>query len=107
MKYDTYLVTYVGDRLPRYYIGSTSVDKVNYEKYFGSVASIKYKDIFKEEKKDNPDLFSIEILSLHLTREEAIEKELELQIKHNVVKSTEYMNESLAERKKKMKENEN
>ena len=96
MKYATYLVTYVGDRLPRYYIGSTSIDKVNSGKYFGSVASIKYKDIFKEERKDNPDLFSIEILSLHLTREEAIEKELELQIKHNVVKSTEYMNESLA-----------
>ena len=96
MKYVTYLVTYVGDRLPKYYIGSTSENKVNSGKYFGSVASIKYKDIFKEERKNNPDLFTIEILSLHTTREEAIEKELEFQIKYNVVKSTDYMNESLA-----------
>ena len=96
MKYVTYLVTYVGDKLPKYYIGSTSEDKVNSGKYFGSVASIKYKDIFKEERKNNPDLFTIEILSLHTTRESAIEKELELQIKYNVVKSTDYMNESLA-----------
>lgn len=96
MKYVTYLVTYVGDKLPKYYIGSTSEDKVNSGKYFGSVASLKYKNIFKEEKKNNPDLFSIEILSTHSTREEAIEKELELQIKYNVVKSIDYMNESLA-----------
>lgn len=96
MKYVTYLVTYRGDKLPKYYIGSTSEDKVKSGKYFGSIASIKYKDIFRSERKNNPHLFSIEILSLHSTREEAIEKELELQIEYNVVKSTEYINESLA-----------
>jgi hypothetical protein len=96
MKYVTYLVTYVGEKLPKYYIGSTSEHKVNSGKYFGSIASIKYKDIFTDERKNNPELFNIETLSLHLTREEALEKELELQIEYNVVKSSDYMNESLA-----------
>jgi hypothetical protein len=96
MRYVTYLVTYTGEKLPKYYIGSTSEDRAKSGNYFGSVSSSKYKDIFKLERKNNPELFNIEILSLHGTREEAIEKELELQIEHNVVKSSEYMNESLA-----------
>ena len=50
MKYVTYLVTYIGDKLPKYYIGSTSEDKVNSGKYFGSVASLKYKEISNEMK---------------------------------------------------------
>lgn len=96
MKYVTYLVTYIGDKLPKYYIGSTSECKLKSGNYFGSISSIKYKDIFKDERKNNPDLFSIEILHSYSTHEEAIEKELELQIKYNVVKSIDYMNESLA-----------
>jgi hypothetical protein len=96
MKYVTYLVTYDGDKLPRYYIGSTSEDKVKYGKYFGSISSKKYKEIFLNEKKNNPELFKIKILSYHETRESAIEEELRIQIELDVVKSIQYMNESLA-----------
>ena len=96
MRYVTYLVTYIGDKLPKYYIGSTSEERVKSGRYFGSISSLKYKHIFIDEIKNNIELFSIEILSSHFTREEALEKELELQIKYDVVKSPDYMNESLA-----------
>ena len=96
MKYVTYLVTYNGDKLPKYYIGSTSKEKANSGKYFGSICSNKYKEIFLNEKKYNIHLFEIKILSTHLNRKDAVSEELKLQIKYNVVNSNNYMNESLA-----------
>jgi len=48
------------------------------------------------KKKNHPGLFHIEILSKHLTKKEAIEEELRVQIELDVVKSSDYMNESLA-----------
>lgn len=96
MKYVTYLVTYSGDKLPKYYIGSTSKEKANSGKYFGSICSNKYKEIFLNEKKYNIHLFKIKILSTHLNRKDAVSEELKLQIKYNVVNSNNYMNESLA-----------
>jgi len=96
MKYVTYLVTYSGYKLPKFYIGSTSEEKLMSGKYFGSISSKKYKETFLDEKKSNIHLFKIEILSYHDTREEAIEEELRIQIDLNVVKSLDFMNESLA-----------
>lgn len=96
MKYVTYLVTYSGDKLPKFYIGSTSEERVMSGKYFGSISSKKYKESFLNEKKNNIHLFKIEILSYHNTREEAIKEELRIQIDLDVVKSLDYMNESLA-----------
>lgn len=96
MKYVTYLVTYSGDKLPKYYIGSTSEEKAKSGKYFGSIRSQKYKETFLDEKKNNIHLFEIEILSIHLNRKDAISEELRLQIKYDVVNSHDYMNESLA-----------
>lgn len=95
-KFVTYLVTYSGDLLPKYYIGSTSEDQVLSGNYFGSISSIKWKKIFKEELKKNKHLFKIEILSIHDSRKLALESELEIQLEKNVVKSDEFMNESLA-----------
>jgi len=94
--YCVYKVTYNGNLLPRYYIGSTSIKKVNSGKYFGSITSKKWKDVFKNEVLNNSDLFSIEILSKHILRADALKEELNLQILNNVVKSGDYMNESLA-----------
>jgi hypothetical protein len=96
MRYVTYLVTYIGDKLPKFYIGSTSEEKVLSGKYFGSISSKKYKELFLNEKRDNIHLFKIEILSYHDTREEAIKEELRRQIELDVIKSLDYMNESLA-----------
>ena len=83
--YVTYLTIYFGDKLPRRYIGSTS--RRNIERgYNGSVSSKKYKEVYKQERKENKHLFKTRILSSFPTRKEALEEELRLQIKYNVVK---------------------
>jgi len=96
MKYVTYLTIYSGDKLPKFYIGSTSEQKILSNKYFGSVKSKKWKNIFKYELENNKHLFSVNILSYHETRTEALTEELRIQVLNNVVKSSDYFNESLA-----------
>lgn len=93
--YVTYLTIYSGNKLPPFYIGSTSIDNVN-SGYNGTVRSKKYKSIWKEELINNPDLFKTKIISQHNDRKSALEKELILQKKLNVVKSPMYINMSLA-----------
>jgi hypothetical protein len=90
-----YLTTYSGTELPSKYIGSTSIEKVN-KGYNGSVSSRKWRRIYETEQKLNKHLFKSEILFSFKTREEALSKELELQIEYDVVQSNEYFNESLA-----------
>lgn len=95
-KYVVYLTSYTGTLLPPFYIGSTSEDKILSNNYFGSVKSKKWKDIFNSELSFNKHLFTVKILSLHNTREEALSEEFKVQILNNVIKSKEYFNESLA-----------
>jgi hypothetical protein len=95
-KFVVYLTTYHGNKLPKYYIGSTNKSKIESNKYYGSICSIRYKEIFKSEIKNNKDLFDVKILSYHETRIEALEEELRLQKENNAVESTEYFNESYA-----------
>lgn len=94
-KYCVYLTTYYGNKLPLYYIGSTSISKIQ-NGYKGSVRSKKYYKIWTEELKNNPQLFSTRILKTFYSRKMATYKEKMLQIKLNVVKSSMYMNESIA-----------
>jgi hypothetical protein len=96
MNFCVYLTTYSGKRLPRYYVGSTNINRIQHG-YFGSVSSKKWKDIWKEELDLNPDLFTIKIISYHETREAALRAELEYQKQHNVVLSEQYINESFAQ----------
>jgi hypothetical protein len=93
--YCTYLTIYKGNKLPPFYIGSTSVSKI-IKGYHGTIQSKKYKDIYKQEVINNPHLFKTIIITKHNTREEAFEKELFFQKKLSVVKSSMYFNESLA-----------
>jgi len=72
--YCTYLTIYKGNKLPPFYIGSTSALKIS-EGYRGSVQSKKYKQIWLSELKDNPHLFETQILTTHTTREEALNRE--------------------------------
>lgn len=95
MSYCVYLVSYTGSKLPPFYVGSSSVEKVN-SGYMGSISSKKYKHHFRKERITNPELFSIEILSMHNTRKAALAAEHEYQVKHSVVKSELYMNEACA-----------
>jgi translation initiation factor 1 (eIF-1/SUI1) len=95
MDYCVYITTYLGDKLPSKYIGSSSVDRV-VKGYRGSVKSRKWKKIWKDELRDNPELFSTEIRSYHTTKTEAVCEELKLQLELSVVTSTDWINESYA-----------
>lgn len=93
--YCTYLTIYSGSKLPPFYIGSSSVDKVK-SGYHGSVKSRKYKSIYELELKQNPHLFKTKILRTFGIRTEATSSEYKLQKNLKVVKSSMYFNESLA-----------
>lgn len=90
-----YKITYFGNRLPPFYIGSTSEQKL-INGYRGSIRSKKWKRIFMEEKRTNPSLFSYEVLSRHKTREMATKHEMKLQKELDVVKSSLFFNEAIA-----------
>ena len=95
MEYCVYLVTYKGNKLPPFYIGSTSVKKIQ-EGYMGSVSSKKYSYLYRKELKANPSLFKIKIISLCKTRRDALHKECKFQKHLDVVNSPMYINQSFA-----------
>lgn len=95
MTYITYITLYRGDKLPPFYIGSTSLSK-HLKGYHGTVLSKKYSKIYKQELKDHPELFDSCIIGEFKTRDEATECELYYQKLHDVVKSDKFFNMSLA-----------
>lgn len=93
--YCTYVTFYSGNKLPPFYIGSSSVERIN-SGYHGSVASVEFRSTYKSELKQNPHLFKTKIISTHPTRPEAFLKEYKLQVALNVIKSPLYMNKGTA-----------
>jgi len=93
--YCVYLTIYRGNKLPPFYIGSSSVEKVN-NGYHGSVMSMRYVDTWKSELKNNIHLFETKIISIHTTRELATENECKFQKQLNVVYSPLYINMAYA-----------
>lgn len=93
--YCTYLTVYSGNKLPPFYIGSTSVDNIK-RGYRGSVTSKRYKSIWKTELKLNSHLFKTKILTTHKTREQALEKEQFFHKSLDVVNSPLYVNQAIA-----------
>ena len=89
--YCTYLTIYTGNKLPPFYIGSTSTDKIN-KGYRGSVKSQKYNSIWKQELYDHPDLFKTIILTRHETRQEALDKEIVFHEAFTVARNPMYIN---------------
>ena len=89
--YCTYLTVYTGNKLPPFYIGSTSVDKIN-KGYRGSVSSKNYKSIWKQELELHPDLFKTIILTRHETRQEAQDKEIIFHEALSVARNPLYIN---------------
>ena len=89
--YCTYLTVYKGNKLPCFYIGSSSIARVE-NGYVGSVTSKKYSKTWKHEVKHNRHLFDTKIISRHSSRQEAFEKELSLQLELNVQKNPLYVN---------------
>jgi hypothetical protein len=94
--YCVYLTSYSGNKLPPFYIGSTSVDRID-KGYHGSVRSKKYKNTWNSELKINPHLFKTKIIKTYNDRQSATAKELRLQKLLMVVKSLMYINESYAQ----------
>lgn len=90
-----YLTVYRGNKLPPFYIGSTSVDNVS-AGYHGSVTSNKFKHRWKKELALNPQLFSTKIVSYHKTRQDAYEKEEKIQKALNVLRNPLYINRGIA-----------
>ena len=91
-----YITKYRGNKMPPLYVGSRATIDVLKNNYFGTVTSKQYKNIWKEELKLHPELFSIEIISTHVTRQEALDAEEQYQRKVNAVNSEQYINQSYA-----------
>lgn len=97
MTYCTYITIYSGNKLPPFYIGSSSVKKIE-DGYRGSVSSKKFKNIWKEELKNNPRLFKTIILTLHTHRKEATVREYQFQISLKSSVNPLYVNEAYAKK---------
>lgn len=95
--YCVYLTIYSGDVLPKFYIGSKDTKSVIYG-YRGSVSSKKWKNLWKQELKNNPNLFETQILAMYDTRKEAFDAEDKMQREVNAIESDEYINEAYASR---------
>jgi len=93
--YCVYLTIYRGNKLPPFYIGSSSVRKVA-RGYRGSVTSKEYKNIWLSELKLNPQLFSSIIIASFSTRQEAYDKEDCIQRTLQVIRNPLYINRSYA-----------
>lgn len=95
-KYVIYLTEYLGDKLPRWYIGSTYKDNIIKNNYNGSPRSKKWKNLYEEEQTYNKHLFRTEILYECYDREAAIDIERKFQIHAKAVEREDYMNMSYA-----------
>lgn len=95
--YCVYLTTYFGNKLPPFYIGSTSVKKI-LSGYNGSVASRAYKQIWKMERDVNPKLFITRVIKMFNTRNEATAFELKIQKALCVIDNDLYINKGYASR---------
>lgn len=93
--YVVYLTIYDGDELPRYYIGSSSEDKIK-RGYGGSVHSKKYGETWRWLRKEHPERFKTIIIARFGDRELALKEELKLHKKLDVVKSEHFINMSYA-----------
>jgi hypothetical protein len=94
-KFCVYLTIYTGNKMPMFYIGSTSIEKIKLG-YRGSVTSKAYKEIWKTELRSNPHLFKTNIISTHNTRMDSLEKENKLQVCVDAVYNTLYINKGYA-----------
>ena len=91
-----YLTYYQGDKLPHYYVGSTSVESVE-NGYHGSVRSKRWKSVWDEELRENNEMFETVILSYHTTRSAALHEELRFQKENDVVRSKVWINDGYAQ----------
>ena len=92
--YCTYLTIYQGNKLPPFYVGYSTFEKIQ-RGYHGSVQSKQYKNIWKEELKINPHLFKTVILTKHINAKEANLKEIYFQKCLSVIRNPLYINKAI------------
>ena len=80
--------------MPPFYIGFSTVVKVEEKNYHGSVSSRHFKDIWQKELAENPELFKTKIVHTYATLKEAVHKEQSFLLKLNVLTSGLYINRS-------------
>lgn len=90
-----YLTHYLGDKHPKNYIGSTSLTRLK-NGYLGSPKSQEWREVYKDETRKNPHLYKTSILSIHNSREEALQYEAFWQKEHDVIKSEDFVNKAIA-----------
>ena len=95
MTFCTYLTVYTGSDMPPFYVGSTSVRNIE-DGYHGSVRGKAFRDLWESNLRDNPGRFKTVVLTTHDTREEALEKEEQIQRALDVVRSPFFINSSYA-----------
>lgn len=88
MEFCVYLTIYSGNKLPPFYIGSTSVKRIK-QGYKGSVRSKEYAMIWKSEPKE---YFKTIILQKYKDRDSASKREAYIQEKLDVVNNSLYVN---------------
>lgn len=95
--FTVYITTYLGEKLPPFYIGSTTFEKIA-NGYHGSVTSRKYRDIWRQELNENPHLFITKPIpnAAAETAGEIVEIEAEWQRLFDVVKDPDFINQSFA-----------
>lgn len=93
--YIVYLTIYLGNDMPSYYIGSTTMIQYN-KGYLGSVKSKLYRDKFKSARVNSPELFDTVILESLDSRELAFEREKFWQVRVSAHKNPIYINMALA-----------
>lgn len=97
--FTVYITTYLGDRMPPFYMGSTSFARLA-KGYHGSVSSAKWSGIWKEEIKNNPHLFKTQAIpdATAETAKEIVAVERDWQKLFDVVNDPDFINEAYANR---------
>lgn len=96
--YCVYLIVYKGNKLPPFYIGSTTIRKIT-RRYYGSVNSAMYRNIWKSELENNKHLFDRKIIKTFKSRNEAYDYEQLIQVQYNLVENSLFVNRAIANNK--------
>jgi len=95
--YVVYVTFYRGNKMPPFYIGSTSDSRI-LKGYNGSPRSKEYRSVWRSERRKNPNLFRTVVLKGFETHLESVEHEKYLQVQFHAVENPMFINMSYANR---------
>lgn len=94
-EYVVYLIHYKGEDLPPFYVGSSSMSRLE-KGYRGSPKSIEWGALWEGARRSRPELFEYSVVSRHFTREGATNAERVYHEIASVVSSPFYANKAVA-----------